>query len=64
MNVNVSICTLEEQAHINTVRMISTGRSSVHILLLRHYKSNLAHISDRYNSVIGLYLYEMLVKII
>ena len=45
-----------------TVRMISTARFSVHILLLHHYESDLAHISDRYILVIGMYLSEMRAK--
>ena len=47
-----------------TVWMISTARFSVHILLLHHYGSDLAHISDRYSSVIEMYLSEMLEKIV
>ena len=38
----------------STVRMISTARFSVHILLLHHYGSDLAHISDFDSLVIGL----------
>ena len=37
-----------------TVRMISTARFSGHILLLHHYKRNLAHISDFDSLVLGL----------
>ena len=44
------------------VRMISTARFSVGKLLLHHYKSDLAHISDMYSSVIELYLSEMRAK--
>ena len=32
----------------STVRMISTAPFSVHILLIHHYKRDLAHISDKY----------------
>ena len=39
----------------DTVRMISTARFSVGILLLHHYKSDLAHLSDLCSLVIGLY---------
>ena len=45
-----------------TVLLISTARFSVGKLLLHHYKSDLAYISDRYSLVIELYLYEMLAK--
>ena len=45
-----------------TVLLISTARFSVHILLLHHYKSDLAHISDKYISVIELYLSEIRAK--
>ena len=45
-----------------TVWLVSTARFSVHILLLHHYKRNLAHISDRYSSVIELHLSEMRAK--
>ena len=38
-----------------TVWMISTARFSVHILLLHHYASDLAHLSDLYSLVIGMY---------
>ena len=38
-----------------TVRMISTARFSVHILILHHYGSDLAHLSDLYSLGIGLY---------
>ena len=38
-----------------TVRMISIAHFSVHILLLHHYQSDLAHLSDLYSIVIGLY---------
>ena len=38
-----------------TVWMISTAHFSVHILLLHHYKSNLAHLSYLYILVLGLY---------
>ena len=37
-----------------TVRMIEIAHFSVHILLLHHYESNLAHISDFDSLVIGL----------
>ena len=40
---------------VHTVWMISTARFSVGKLLLYHYKSNLAHISDLYSLVIELY---------
>ena len=49
-----------QQSH--TVLLISTARFSVHILLIRHHKSDLAHISDRYSSVIELYLSEIRAK--
>ena len=42
--------------------MISTARLSVGKLPLYHYKSDLAHISDRCRSVIELYLSEMRAK--
>ena len=42
--------------------MISTARFLVHILLLHQYKSDFAHISDMYSSVIELYLSEILAK--
>ena len=42
-----------------TVWMVSTARFSVHILLLHQYKSDLAHISDRYSSVIEMCISEM-----
>ena len=45
-------------AIIGTVRMTSTAHFAVGILLLHHYKSYLAHLSDLYNLVIGLYKYE------
>ena len=45
-----------------TVWLISTARFSVHILLLHHYESDLAHISNRYSSGIGMYRSEMLAK--
>ena len=47
-----------------TVWLVSTARFSVHILLLRHYKSYLAHISDLYSLVIGMYKSEMREKIL
>ena len=37
-----------------TVRMIEIAHFSVHILLLHHYESDLAHISDFDSLVIGL----------
>ena len=40
----------------NTVRMIKIAHFSVGKLLLHHYESDLAHTSDRYSSVIELYL--------
>ena len=40
----------------DTARMISIAHFSVHILLLHHYKSDLAHISERYISMTELYL--------
>ena len=52
-------CTL---CYVANARMISTAIFSVHILLLHHYRSNLAHISDSYSSVIVLYLSEMRAK--
>ena len=42
-----------------TVRMIEMPRFSVGKVLLHHYKSDLAHISDRCSSVIELYLSEI-----
>ena len=42
-----------------TVWLVSTARFSVHILLLHHYRSDLAHTSDRCSSVIELYLSEI-----
>ena len=42
-------------ATIYTVLLISIARFSVHILLLHHYKSGLAHLSVLYSLVIGLY---------
>ena len=42
-----------------TVRMNEMPRFYVGKLLLHHYKSDLAHISDMYSSVIELYLSEM-----
>ena len=44
--------------------MISAARFSVHILLLHRYMSDLAHLSDLYSLVIGLYKSEMRAKII
>ena len=45
----------KEQTELHTtVRMISTARFSVHILLLHHYMSNLSHLSDFDSLVIGL----------
>ena len=43
----------------STVWLVLTARFSVGKLLLHHYKSTLAHISDRCSSVIELYLSEM-----
>ena len=42
-----------------TVRMIEIAHFSVRILLLHHYKSDLAHLSDLYSLVIGLYKSQM-----
>ena len=39
-----------------TVMLIEMPRFSVAKLLLHHYKSDLAHTSHRYSSVINLYL--------
>ena len=46
----------------STVLLISIARFSVHLLLLHHDKSDLAHISDRYSLVIGMYLSEIRAK--
>ena len=46
-------------AIVATVRMIEMPRFSVAKLLLHHYKSDLAHTSDRCSSVIELYLSEI-----
>ena len=39
---------------VPTVSMISIAHSSVHILLLHHYRSDLAHLSDLESLVIGM----------
>ena len=48
-----------DKQNSSNVWMILTARFSLHILLLHHYKSDLAHTSDRYSLVIELYLYEL-----
>ena len=45
--------------NIYTVMLIEMPRFSVAKLLLHHYKSDLAHISDLYSLVIGLYKSEI-----
>ena len=47
-----------------TVLLISTARFSVGKLLLHHYKSDFAHISYSYSSVIEMYFSEIWAKII
>ena len=42
-------------AGISTVMLIEMPRFSVAKLLLHHYRSDLAHTSDRYSSVIELF---------
>ena len=44
---------------VRTVRMIEMPRFSVAKLLLHQYRSDLAHISDLYSLVIGMYKYEI-----
>ena len=48
----------------STVMLIEMPRFSVAILLLHHYKSDLAHTTDRWSLVIELYLSEIWAKII
>ena len=43
----------------HTVLLISTAHFAVGILLLHNYRSNLAHLSDLYSLVIGLYKSEI-----
>ena len=57
-----SICILVLCLLVCTVRMIWTAHFSVHILLLHHYKSDFAYISDLYSLVIGLYKSEIWAK--
>ena len=45
-----------------TVWMKWIAHFAVGILLLHHYKRDLAHLSDLYSLVIGLYNYERLAK--
>ena len=62
MKMTMTAIIKRQRVRSYTVRMISTDRFSVHILLLHHYGSDLSHISDLYSLVIGLYKSEMLVK--
>ena len=48
----------------STIWLMWTARFSVHILLLHHYMSDLAHLSDFYSLVIGVSKYERGAKII
>ena len=52
----ITLITVEEMQYCKDDRDASL---SVGKLLLHHYKSDLAHISDKYSSVIGMYLSEM-----
>ena len=45
--------------NLYTVWLIEIAHFSVHIQLLHHYKSDLAHISDLYSLVIVLYKSEI-----
>ena len=42
----------------STIRLNMIAHFAVDILLLHHYKSNLAHLSDFYSLVIGISKYE------
>ena len=54
-NLECTSCTTTDKKE-DTARMILIAHFSVHILLLHHYKSDLAHTSYRYSLVIELYL--------
>ena len=43
---------------ICTIRLNRIAHFVVGILLLHHYKSDLAHLSDLYSLVVGMYKYE------
>ena len=45
-----------------TIRLNRIAHFAVDILLLHHYDSDLAHLSDLYSLVVGVYNYERLVK--
>ena len=62
MKITMTAIIERQHARLYTAWLISKARISIHILLLHHYKSDLAHISDRYSSVIGMHLSEIRTK--
>ena len=58
LSILTKLLLAKKRLKLGTVLLISIAHFSVHILPLHHYKSDLAHLSDLYSLVIGLYKYK------